>query len=62
MTYFLGYAWVPLLSALVFLGGLIALLATWVAEGKPRYEPGDGAIVYISEVGGHMKALFIRMS
>jgi len=59
MSYFLGYAWIPFISGLVFLGGLIALLAAWAAEGHPKYLPGEGNIVYISDVGAHLKPLFI---
>jgi hypothetical protein len=59
MSYFLGYAWIPLFSGVVFLSGVIALLATWAAEGYPQYQPGEGRIVYVSDVGAHLKPLFI---
>ena len=59
MSYFLGWAWIPLFSGLVFLGGLIAMLATWAAEGHPQYQDKEGSIVYISDVGAHLKPLFI---
>lgn len=61
MSYFLGYAWIPLISGLVFLGGLIAMLAAWAAEGHPQYKPGEGSIAYISDVGAHLKPLFISI-
>jgi len=61
MSYFLGYAWIPLISGLVFLGGLIAMLAAWAAEGHPQYKPGEGSIAYISDVGAHLKPLFITI-
>lgn len=56
---YLGYAWIPFVSAAVWLGGLIALLSIWTAQGKPRYMPGEGKIVYISDVGADQKPLFI---
>jgi hypothetical protein len=59
MSYFLGYAWIPLFSGLVFLGGLIAMLAIWAAEGHPKYKVSDGSIAYISDVGADLKPLFI---
>jgi len=62
MSYFLGWAWIPLFSGLVFLGGLIGMLAAWAAEGHPQYQPGEGSIVYISDVGAHLKPLFISIS
>jgi hypothetical protein len=62
MSYFLGYAWIPLISGLVFLGGLIAMLAAWAAEGHPDYRPDEGSIVYISDVGAHLKPLFISIT
>jgi hypothetical protein len=59
MSYFLGWAWIPLFSGLVFLGGLIAMLASWAGEGHPQYQAKEGSIVYISDVGAHLKPLFI---
>ena len=61
MSYFLGWAWIPLFSGSVFLGGLIAMLAVWAAEGHPQYQPDGGSIVYISDVGAHLKPLFISI-
>lgn len=59
MSLYLGYAWIPLISGIVLLGGLIALLAAWAAEGHPQYKPNEGSIVYVSDVGAHLKPLFI---
>ena len=56
---FLGYAWIPLISGLTWIGGLLALLGIWAARGKPRYKNQNQAIVYISDIGAHEKALFI---
>jgi len=35
------------------------MLASWAAEGHPQYQAKEGSIVYISDVGGHLKPLFI---
>lgn len=46
----ISYWAVPIFSSLVWLAMLIAMLTTWVSEGKPRYasmEPGQ-TIAYIS--------------
>jgi len=58
---FLGFAWIPLCTAIVWLGGIIALLAIWIAEGRPQYQPGEGSIVFISDVGAHVAPLFISI-
>ena len=58
---FLGYAWIPLCTAVVWIGGIIAFLAIWIAEGRPMYQPGEGSIVYISDVGAHVLPLFISI-
>jgi Frag1/DRAM/Sfk1 family len=62
MSLYLGYAWIPLFSGLVFLGGLIAMLAAWTAEGHPQYQPTESSIVFISDVGAHLKPVFISIS
>jgi hypothetical protein len=61
MSLYLGHAWIPLFSGLIFLGGLIAMLATWTAEGHPQYQPRESSIVFISDVGAHLKPLFISI-
>jgi Frag1/DRAM/Sfk1 family len=61
MHIWLGWAWIPLLTGFIFLGGIIALLAAWAAEGHPQYQPDEGSIVYISDVGAHLQPLFISM-
>jgi hypothetical protein len=55
----LGWGWIPLFSGLIWLSGLLTLLGIWCSEGNPQYQPGEGAIVYISDIGAHKKALFI---
>jgi len=37
------------------------MLAAWAAEGHPQYQPREGTIVYISDVGAHLKPLFISI-
>jgi hypothetical protein len=61
MTSLLYYACVPLFTGLVYLGGLITLLAAWSAEGHPKYLAGEGSIEYISNIGAHYKPFFISM-
>jgi hypothetical protein len=58
---YLGFAWIPLFTALVLLGGLLGMLAAWAEEGYPQYRPGEGSIVYVSDVGAHLKPLFISI-
>jgi hypothetical protein len=55
-------ALIPLLTGLVWLSGIFALLGIWSAEGHPQYAPGEGSIVYISDVGAHILPLFISIS
>ncbi|KAJ9605089.1 hypothetical protein H2200_010479 [Cladophialophora chaetospira] len=55
-------AWIfPLISALVWLGMLLAMFGTWEAEGSPHYpsmDP-DQHIAYISDIGAFgLKPLF----
>jgi hypothetical protein len=35
------------------------MLAVWAAEGHPQYQADEGSILYISDVGAHLKPLFI---
>jgi hypothetical protein len=37
------------------------MLAIWAAEGHPQYQPDEGSIVYISDVGAHLRPLFISI-
>ncbi|KAL7416577.1 Frag1/DRAM/Sfk1 [Mrakia frigida] len=53
------YALLPLLAALVWLSGLIALLGLWARNGTPRYEPDQANIAFISDVGAFHQELFI---
>ena len=57
--FLLGWGWAPLFSGLIWLSGLLTLLGIWCAEGNPQYQPGEGTIVYISDVGAHKKPFFI---
>ncbi|KAJ7056638.1 Frag1/DRAM/Sfk1 [Mycena amicta] len=57
------YVWIPVFSAVVWFGTILALLVTWLAEGgthRPRYSSQDQRIAYISDVGADfLKPLFI---
>jgi len=55
----LGYAWLPLVSAVVWFGTVLALLIIWLANGSPQYEQSEHTIVYISDIGAKYKPLFI---
>jgi len=54
-----GLSWIPLIGAIAWAGTLIALLICWLVEGHPRYRNTEAKFVYISDVGAHIKPLFI---
>lgn len=60
----LQYWMVPLVSGIVWLAMLLAMLLTWIVDGKPHYvsmEPNQ-SVAYISDVGADkLKPLFIAM-
>ncbi|KAH8100069.1 Frag1/DRAM/Sfk1 family-domain-containing protein [Cristinia sonorae] len=54
------YVWIPLVGAVVWFATLLALLVTWLAQGRPKYVSQEGSITYISDVGADiLKPLFI---
>jgi len=54
------YVWIPILTAFVWEGTLLAMLITWLAQGRPRYVTMEGNIAYISDIGADiLKPLFI---
>ncbi|THH07456.1 hypothetical protein EW145_g3366 [Phellinidium pouzarii] len=56
------YVWVPLATAFVWFGTVLALLITWLASGRPHYVSmsDDQTIAYISDVAADfLKPLFI---
>jgi len=57
--FFGPYVFFPLLSAATWLGGIIALLVLWVRAGKPRYQPDEATVVFISDVGADHHKLFM---
>ncbi|PRP84833.1 hypothetical protein PROFUN_07487 [Planoprotostelium fungivorum] len=59
MSRFLGYAWAPVISLLVWFATLTALLIWWLAEGHPQYMEDEATIVFISDIGAAHKQLFI---
>ncbi|KAF8577642.1 hypothetical protein K439DRAFT_1664126 [Ramaria rubella] len=54
------YFLIPLFGAAVWCGGLLAMIITWAAQGKPHYVSQDGSIPFISDIGADiLKPLFI---
>ncbi|RSH92713.1 hypothetical protein EHS25_008159 [Saitozyma podzolica] len=60
--FFGPYIFFPLFAALVWLGGILALLGLWVKDGKPRYRGDEASVVFISDVGAVHQTLFICFS
>ncbi|ORY24888.1 Frag1/DRAM/Sfk1 family-domain-containing protein [Naematelia encephala] len=60
--FFGPYIFLPLIAGCVWLAEILALLATWVKDGKPKYRSDEASVVFISDVGGMHKLLFIIMS
>lgn len=51
---------IPLFGAVVWCGGLMAMLITWRAQGRPHYVSQTGNIPFISDIGADiLKPLFI---
>jgi hypothetical protein len=60
---FLRYAWlIPLVSGLVFLGGILALLLMSITEIHALYQPSGSSIVYLSDVVARKKVLWVSTS
>ncbi|OCF32767.1 hypothetical protein I317_03728 [Kwoniella heveanensis CBS 569] len=58
--FFFGpYVLLPIAAALIWLGGILALLLLWVVAGKPRYQSDEASVVFISDVGATHQTLFI---
>ncbi|KAI5193681.1 putative FK506 suppressor Sfk1 [Aureobasidium subglaciale] len=61
----ISYWILPLFAACCWLGTLLGMLGSWIADGSPRYvsmEPGQ-KIAYISDIGAqHLQPLFIAGS
>ncbi|WOO78295.1 Protein sfk1 [Vanrija pseudolonga] len=60
--FFGPYIYVPLITALVWLAGLLALISVWARDGKPKYALKEASIVYVSNVAGKHKAIFIPIT
>jgi len=59
------YWLLPLISAVVWVGTLLAMLITWLAQGHPRYPTMDPTahVAFISDIGAELlKPLFIAGS
>lgn len=58
--FFGPYVILPLICALVWLGGLAALMGLWVRDGKPRYKVDGPRIAYVSH--GELSLMpFVRL-
>ena len=74
--YHWAYVWIPLLAGLTWfgpvshgiasapadldVGTLLAMLITWLAEGRPRLPSQEESIAFISDIGAAgLKPLFI---
>ncbi|WWC68425.1 uncharacterized protein I206_102352 [Kwoniella pini CBS 10737] len=57
--FFGPYVLFPILAALTWLGGILALLGLWVKDGKPRYQSDEASVVFISDVGATHQKTFI---
>lgn len=53
------YVLFPLIAALTWFGGILALLGIWVHDGKPRYQSDEATVVFISDVGAAHQTVFI---
>jgi hypothetical protein len=49
------YVFFPLIAALTWCGGLLALVSLWARAGKPRYQGDEASVVFISDVGATYK-------
>ncbi|KAL1407847.1 hypothetical protein Q8F55_007283 [Vanrija albida] len=60
--FFGPYIWIPLVTACVWVAGLLALISVWARDGKPKYASKEASIVYVSNVAGKHKAIFIPIA
>lgn len=57
------YVWIPVFGSVIWFGTLLAMLITYLAQGRPHYVSEDGNIAYISDVGADiLKPLFVTGS
>ncbi|KAL4066871.1 Frag1/DRAM/Sfk1 [Scleroderma yunnanense] len=50
----------PVFTAFIWFGGLLAMLLTWLISGRPKYVSQEGSVAYISDVGASfVKPLFV---
>ncbi|KAH8084770.1 Frag1/DRAM/Sfk1 family-domain-containing protein [Filobasidium floriforme] len=61
LTHFIfgPYVLLPIISSLVWLGGLLALIGLWTSQGKPKYRGDEASVVFVSDVGAANHTLFI---
>lgn len=43
------YVLLPILSSLVWLGGLLAMIGLWTSQGKPKYRGDEATVVFVSD-------------
>ena len=43
------YVLLPIISSLVWLGGLLAMIGLWTSQGKPRYRGDEATVVFVSD-------------
>jgi hypothetical protein len=51
LTHFIfgPYVLLPIISSLVWLGGLLALIGLWTSQGKPKYRGDEASVVFVSD-------------
>ncbi|EGN99115.1 hypothetical protein SERLA73DRAFT_181935 [Serpula lacrymans var. lacrymans S7.3] len=55
-----AYVWIPVFGAFIWFGTLLAMLITYLAQGRPQYVTQQGKVAYISDVGASfLKPLFV---
>ncbi|KAK6908999.1 hypothetical protein L486_01350 [Kwoniella mangroviensis CBS 10435] len=54
-----SYIYLPIAAVIIWFFGLIILLFMWIQDGKPRYNPTQASIAFISFVGAAYPTLFI---
>ncbi|WWC65583.1 uncharacterized protein I303_108201 [Kwoniella dejecticola CBS 10117] len=52
------YIYIPISATIVWFFGLVILLGTWIADGKPRYRETQASVAFISSVGAAYETLF----
>ncbi|WVQ79481.1 hypothetical protein IAT38_001580 [Cryptococcus sp. DSM 104549] len=56
-----SYVFLPILAAIIWLTGLLTMLAIWVSAGRPRYTSDTARVAFISDVGAANETLFLSI-